>query len=85
MTNQNVKQPGFHASTPETLPDASDWRCVKQVGLEAATKFASLLTEKNYTNIVLLENNQTSDALIQSTLDMISDNYAMSFHYSTVR
>ena len=40
---------------------------VQKLGIEAASKLTSILHDDNHTNIVLLENHQSSDTVIYMT------------------
>ena len=51
---------------------------VQKIGIEAASKLTSILHDDNHTNIVLLENHQSSDTVIYMTSNIVFETTVMS-------
>ena len=51
---------------------------VQKIGIEAASKLTSILHDDNHTNIVLLENHQSSDTVIYMTSNIAFETTLMS-------
>ena len=58
---------------------------MKKIGIEAASKLTSVLHDDNHTNIVLLENQQSSDTVVHMTSNIVYDNTAMTVRYLPIR
>ena len=58
---------------------------VQKIGIEAASKLTSILHDDNHTNIVLLENHQSSDTVIYMTSNIVFETTAMTLRYFSIR
>ena len=58
---------------------------VQKIGIEAASKLTSILQDDNHTNIVLLENHQSSDTVIYMTSNIVFETRAMTLRYLPIR
>ena len=58
---------------------------VQKIGIEAASKLTSILQDDNHTNIVLLENSESSDTVIYMTSNIIFETTAMTLRYLPLR
>ena len=58
---------------------------VKKIGIEAASKLTSILHDDNHTNIVLLENHQSSDTVIYMASNIVFETTAMTLRYFPIR
>ena len=58
---------------------------VQKIGIEAASKLTSILHDDNHTNIVLLENHQSSDTVIYMTSNIVFETTAMTLRYLPIR
>ena len=58
---------------------------VKKIGIEAASKLTSILHDDNHTNIVLLENHQSSDTVIYMASNIVFETTAMTLRYLPIR
>ena len=65
------------------LSHGQEW--MKKIGIEAASKLTSVLHDDNHTNIVLLENQQSSDTVVHMTSNIVYDNTAMTVRYLPIR
>ena len=50
---------------------------VQKIGIEAALKLTSILQDDNHTNIVLLENSESSDTVIYMTSNIVFETTVM--------
>ena len=68
----------------QILPNqGQEW--VQKIGIEAASKLTSILHDDNHTNIVLLENHQSSDTVIYMTSNIVFETTAMTLRYLPIR
>ena len=58
---------------------------VQKIGIEAASKLTSILHDDNHTNIVLLENHQSSDTVIYMTSNIVFESTVMTLRYLPIR
>ena len=58
---------------------------VQKIGIEAASKLKSILQDDNHTNIVLLENYESSDTVIYMTSNIVFETTAMTLRYFSIR
>ena len=58
---------------------------VQKIGIEAALKLTSILQDDNHTNIVLLENSESSDTVIYMTSNIVFETTAMTLRYLPLR
>ena len=58
---------------------------IKEIGIDAASKLSTVLHDDNHTNIVLLENDQSSDTVINMASLIMSDTTAMTVRYLPIR
>ena len=58
---------------------------VQKIGIEAASKLKSILQDDNHTNIVLLENYESSDTVIYMTSNIVFETTAMTLKYLPIR
>ena len=59
---------------------------IKKIGIDAASKLSSVLHDDNHTNIVLLENDQSSDTVINMASHIMSNTTAaMTIRYLPIR
>ena len=68
----------------QILPNqGQEW--VQKIGIEAASKLKSILQDDNHTNIVLLENYESSDTVIYMTSNIVFETTAMTLRYFSIR
>ena len=58
---------------------------VQKIGIEAASKLTSILQDDNHTNIVLLENSESSDTVIYMTSNIVFETTVMTLRYLPIR
>ena len=58
---------------------------VQKIGIEAASKLKSILQDDNHTNIVLLEDYESSDTVIYMTSNIVFETTAMTLRYFSIR
>ena len=58
---------------------------VQKIGIEAASKLTSILQDDNHTNIVLLENSESSDTVVYMTSNIVFETTVMTLRYLPIR